>query len=288
MYNRDHIKELFQEKLSGMESTVRPELWNGIASQIGAAAPAAAGISLISKIAIGVGVAASLTIGAYFITRDTKVEKENKVEALVKENDSDSEEEATQSIKESPSVLVKESSVEPNKNVASIPSSDQSTYTDDLNDNKVDHKQTDQAQHTPKDQVADDKVGSKEDDRITETAQDNKENNTSDQEESNVQHNPDDTKEYDLSLPNVFTPNGDGVHDVLFIESEGFTDFNLIILDSQNTVVWTTSDPDFEWNGVGMSGEMVPAGNYVYFITAKDPAGKSFNKSSRLSIIRTR
>ena len=98
MDNKDHIKELFQEKLSGMESSVRPELWNGIASQIGAAAPAAAGISVISKIAIGVGVAASLTIGAYFITRDTKVEKENKVEALVKENVSASEGDSTQSL----------------------------------------------------------------------------------------------------------------------------------------------------------------------------------------------
>lgn len=289
MDNKDHIKELFQEKLSGMESTVRPELWNGIASQIGAAAPAAAGISVISKIAIGVGVAASLTIiGVYFITQDTKIEKEEKVEALVKENVSTSEEQATQQEVEYPSVSVNESNIESDKKVDSTPSSDKVLFVDDLKDKKVDHKHTDQAQHTPKDQISDDRVDAKEDDRNTETVQDNKENSTSHHEESNVQINADDTKEYGLSLPNVFTPNGDGVHDVLFIDSEGLSDFNLIVLDSQNKVVWMTSDPDFEWNGVGMNGEPVPAGNYVYFITAKDPSGKAFNKSSRLSIIRTR
>ena len=288
MDNKDHIKELFQEKLSGMESTVRPELWNGISSQIGAAAPAAAGISVISKIAISVGVAACLTIGAYFITQDTKVEKEEKVEALLKENVSTSEEQVTQQEVDYPSVSVKERNIESNEKVDSTPSSDQVLFVDDLNDKKVDHKHTDQAQHTPKDQISDDRVDAKEDDRNTETVQDNKDNSTSHHEESNVQHNADDTKEYDLSLPNVFTPNGDGVHDVLFIDSEGLSDFNLIVLDSQNKVVWTTYDPNFEWNGVGMNGEPVPAGNYVYFITAKDPSGKAFNKSSRLSIIRTR
>ena len=288
MDNKDHIKELFQEKLSGMESAVRPELWNGIASQIGAATPAAAGISVVSKIVIGLGVAASLTIGAYFITRDTKVEKETKVEALVKETISTSEEELLQPLKDSLSLSVKENSVEQDENLGSVPSSDQDVFTDELNNNKLDNEQTEQAQKTAKDQFTDDNMDATKADRITETAQDNEDNYTPDQEESNVQHSAEDTKEYYLSLPNVFTPNGDGVHDVLFIESEGLTDFNLIILDNRNNVVWTTSDPDFEWNGVGLSGEMVPTGNYVYFITAKDPSGKALNKSSRLSIIRTR
>jgi gliding motility-associated-like protein len=287
MEDRDHIKELFQEKLSGMESSVRPELWNGIASQIGTAAPAAAGISVISKIAIGVGVAASLTLGVYFITKDTNVEKEKNSESIVQQTP-DLTEEETRSPEEITSSERKEVNNDDSNRILS-PTSLNESSEDLVHDHKIDHNIIDHGYDLPKpdrkrtddtyqqvDQLKVDPVTSAQEDKGTDT-------NTETSQEASTVHT-----EYNLSMPNVFTPNGDGVHDVLFIESEGLTDFNLIVLDSQNKVVWSTSDPDFEWNGVGLNGEPVPAGNYVYFITAKDPSGKAFNKSSRLSVIRTR
>src|SRR5690606_5690634 len=44
-------------------------------------------------------------------------------------------------------------------------------------------------------------------------------------------------------LPNVFTPNGDGSNDFLFIESEGLEDFTIVVLDSKQRSIFESNDP---------------------------------------------
>jgi gliding motility-associated-like protein len=85
-------------------------------------------------------------------------------------------------------------------------------------------------------------------------------------------------------LPNVFSPNGDGVSDQFFIESEGLEDFSIVIMDLQSNVVWNSADPQAKWNGYGVSGEKVPAGRYMYFIAARDLNGEPLTKTQLLTI----
>jgi gliding motility-associated-like protein len=74
------------------------------------------------------------------------------------------------------------------------------------------------------------------------------------------------------TLPNVFSPNGDGFNDVFrpfpyaFIESVQFTVFN-----RWGMQVFETSKPDLLWNGkVNNSGTLVPDGVYFYICNVNE------------------
>jgi gliding motility-associated-like protein len=67
------------------------------------------------------------------------------------------------------------------------------------------------------------------------------------------------------SLPNAFTPNGDGQNDLFvpypycFIESVDFKVFN-----RWGQLVYETTNPDLNWDGTNLNGSMLPEGVYYY------------------------
>lgn len=66
-------------------------------------------------------------------------------------------------------------------------------------------------------------------------------------------------------LPNTFTPNGDGQNDLFkpypycFIERVEFNVFN-----RWGELVFTTTDPDLNWNGANLKGKELAEGTYYY------------------------
>ena len=94
------------------------------------------------------------------------------------------------------------------------------------------------------------------------------------------------TKEQESTvlLPNIFTPNGDGKNDFLSIKIGEVTEFSVVILNQANKVIYTSSNPNFLWDGLATNGELSPAGTYVYYISAKDLNGKLLTKYSSLTI----
>ncbi|MCC5924682.1 MAG: gliding motility-associated C-terminal domain-containing protein [Crocinitomicaceae bacterium] len=88
-------------------------------------------------------------------------------------------------------------------------------------------------------------------------------------------------------LPNVFSPDGDGINDELFISASHIKDFQITVFDSKNNVVYQSNDVNFRWNGVDIrSGLPVPTGSYYYIITASDEQGNNINKFQHLTIKR--
>ena len=73
---------------------------------------------------------------------------------------------------------------------------------------------------------------------------------------------------------------------MLIVNTEGLTEFSLVVLDQRNKIIYTSQDTTISWDGLGLSGETVPSGNYVYFITARDATGKLVTKHSVLRIER--
>lgn len=67
------------------------------------------------------------------------------------------------------------------------------------------------------------------------------------------------------SLPNVFTPNGDGDND-LFIPFpyRYIAKIDLKIYDRWGGLVFATQDPDINWNGTNLQGEKLPTSAYFY------------------------
>jgi gliding motility-associated-like protein len=86
-------------------------------------------------------------------------------------------------------------------------------------------------------------------------------------------------------LPTLFTPNGDRSNDEFFIESEGLTDFSIVIMNDKGGVLFESNSPEFRWDGRDRnSGLVADDGVYFYIITAKDELGNSISKHQRLQL----
>lgn len=88
-----------------------------------------------------------------------------------------------------------------------------------------------------------------------------------------------------ISLPNIFTPNGDGQNEKLQIDwgSHTIEDFSIVVLDAKNNVVYRGSDPTLNWDGTDLGGDKLPRGNYIYFVSAVID-GQKWQQSSSLQI----
>ncbi|WP_343701450.1 gliding motility-associated C-terminal domain-containing protein [Chitinophaga sp.] len=86
----------------------------------------------------------------------------------------------------------------------------------------------------------------------------------------------------DLVVPNVITPNGDGVNDVLRIRGlERYKNPELIIINRWNNLVYKNNNYDNTWNGSGLL-----EGTYFYVLTIKDNAGKPIVKRGYIMVLR--
>lgn len=88
-----------------------------------------------------------------------------------------------------------------------------------------------------------------------------------------------------ISLPNIFTPNGDGQNEHFQIDWQQaeVLDFSIVVLDAKNNVVYRNDNPHFQWDGTDLSGEKTLRGAYVYFVTAV-LNGEKWQQSSGLQI----
>jgi len=70
----------------------------------------------------------------------------------------------------------------------------------------------------------------------------------------------------DFELPNIFTPNGDGVNDVFKALPNDYSGmFTIRIFNRWGNLVFESNDPDFEWDGTNQTSKQpVPEGTYFY------------------------
>lgn len=85
----------------------------------------------------------------------------------------------------------------------------------------------------------------------------------------------------DLQVPNVFTPNGDGIQDLYLIRYQGSEPFQLQIYDRWGRPMFSTSQPDQGWNGQHPDGGQASEGVYFY---ALNIGGRSY--TGNLTLIR--
>ncbi|MEY5133677.1 MAG: hypothetical protein RLZZ198_1681 [Bacteroidota bacterium] len=104
--------------------------------------------------------------------------------------------------------------------------------------------------------------------------------------ENAIDQSPEKPQAKAFVMPNAITPNGDGINDVLMLITEGLTDFNVVVLDAANKLVYSSTDPNFKWNGSLLNGDPAPAGTYQYYFTAKDENGTWCNQFSSLTLLR--
>ncbi len=288
MEDKDYIKDLFRDKLEHLETDVRADLWSSVSNNIRSSAVKTVSKTLIKKLLVGFAAAAVVSGVAYVL-----INKEKPTDTSVK----------PEAIKEKR--IQKDENVSLSNNTLKIPSQlaskeDNVIGLELLVKDEVDSSSFEQA-NNPDVIVANvtniilPPIESENFPQLIgeQLRAINQSVSTFFKQEDtqivNVTIDEDFPEEKETTyfiddLPNIFTPNNDRINDFLTVNSEGIYEFYLIVLNASNQVVYSSSDPNFIWDGTGINGDKTPVGDYVYYITGKDKLGAPIYKSSLLRI----
>ena len=89
-----------------------------------------------------------------------------------------------------------------------------------------------------------------------------------------------------LVIPNVFTPNNDGLNDFFTIKSTGIKDVSLQIFNRWGQKLYEFAGPKASWDGLTPQGAIVPTGTYFYFLKATGFDDKIIEKNGTVSLFR--
>ncbi len=294
MMEKDDIKDLFAKSLSEHQIPVDPSLWATVSSSLATSA-AKTGIGIFAKSIIGISAVTIAVVTTYFVYLNSS------------EVDSQSKKPIIQSV---------DRQQQDNK-----PAIESLVFQDDKNGTtKTDLNRTStelQADHypnhvhsTPQIQEIDDSelpnaiihlspLSSTSNRPVSNTvsAENLHQNQNAQAVTTAVVHYPHITAQPEATtlapkrattkptLPNIFTPNGDGQNDLLLIDWKGLevSDFSLVVLSSNNQVVYRSNNPEFRWDGTDLGGEKLPRGFYIYFVTTQIDNDK-WQQSSSLQI----
>ncbi len=273
MIEKDYIKDLFQEKLTSHEVPVRADLWTSVSSSIGGSSVVASSMSFATKIIIAASVSA-VALVTFYLVNDKNLEQS----PIKKENPQEQRIITVDSLKIEKEEVKKEEKLFPTQAEQrldcaydfSTPENESDLNSEFQQSNKIDINKEIVTEKGPQ--------------KIEQQDPIIRNNTTS---TSEIVAKPEiKTKEQEKTvlLPNIFTPNGDGKNDLLSIKIGEVTEFSVVILNQANKVIYTSSNPNFSWDGLATNGELSPAGTYVYYISAKDLNGKLLTKYSSLTI----
>jgi gliding motility-associated-like protein len=92
-------------------------------------------------------------------------------------------------------------------------------------------------------------------------------------------------KEPNLFYPTAFTPNGDNLNDVFNVFGQFITAFEMKIFNRWGEMMYTTNDIDKGWDGL-YKGTLMPEGTYVFRAAITDQAGRTFDRSGTVVLLR--
>jgi gliding motility-associated-like protein len=84
-----------------------------------------------------------------------------------------------------------------------------------------------------------------------------------------------------IEVPNVFSPNGDGLNEFFSLKYKGYKELNLIIYNRWGNKMYETTNPAVGWDGSGAS-----EGTYFYIVTGKGNDNKDFEAKGYLTLVR--
>jgi gliding motility-associated-like protein len=91
-----------------------------------------------------------------------------------------------------------------------------------------------------------------------------------------------------LVIPNIFTPNGDGVNDLYFLGTANMAEITAQIYDRWGQIVYelTSSTGNIAWDGLNQSGKEVPDGVYFYVIKATGRDAQTYETKGTITLVR--
>jgi len=91
-----------------------------------------------------------------------------------------------------------------------------------------------------------------------------------------------------LEVPNVFTPNGDGINDLYFLNVANMAEITFLIFDRWGNLVYelTSTTGNVEWNGRNQLDVDCSEGSYFYVLTAKGGDGEAYDQKGTITLLR--
>ena len=91
-------------------------------------------------------------------------------------------------------------------------------------------------------------------------------------------------------IPNVFTPNGDGVNDSFNLPFDGFKSFNVVIINRWGNVMWDKTDQTGIqlWDGTNNGGEKCTDGVYFYKVYGEMHGGTIVDQHGFVTVIESK
>lgn len=89
-----------------------------------------------------------------------------------------------------------------------------------------------------------------------------------------------------ITLPNIFTPNGDGINDIFKPIARGISTIKVNVYSRFGNLVYGWDTVNGFWDGYTSSGILCEPGTYFYVIEATGFDGKSYKLKSYLTLFR--
>lgn len=89
-----------------------------------------------------------------------------------------------------------------------------------------------------------------------------------------------------ITLPNIFTPNGDGINDIFKPIARGISSMKVNVYTRFGNFVYGWETINGFWDGYTTSGMLCEPGTYFYVIEAKGFDGKNYKLKSYLTLFR--
>jgi gliding motility-associated-like protein len=87
------------------------------------------------------------------------------------------------------------------------------------------------------------------------------------------------------AVPSAFTPNGDGINDVLYVKGGPFTELEFRIYNEWGNLIFSSGSQNIGWDGTYKS-KLQPQGRYVWTIACTTIDGSHYSTAGDITIIR--
>ncbi|GHT34750.1 hypothetical protein FACS189434_11440 [Bacteroidia bacterium] len=91
--------------------------------------------------------------------------------------------------------------------------------------------------------------------------------------------------ESEIDIPNVFTPNGDGINDKFCVAFKSIIKYNMWVYNRWGRLVFKSNSPDNCWDGY-IGNNKAASGAYFYKIEATGADGKTYKRAGDINLLR--
>lgn len=271
MKNNLDIDQLIKEGMANFEPTPPADAWSFIEKQIQVPpTPGVQGnqlVNAIKQVSIGGKIAAVagvslVSLGLYFGLNQNKVEK---IDLPQQENTVQKEALKQETILVPETVVAGEGKINIKKQVSEskveieVSSNQINSELNQPAQNPSSDKALDQTEPPVKASTKDIENKKKEDIPVVGKI----DRNTPSTENSNAKQSND----FELIIPNAFSPDGDGKNDTWVVQIDQIANYHLTIVDGNGEVVFESNQINNAWNGANMkTGVDCASGSYAYLI----------------------